>query len=71
MRFKRREIPQPRLLLAKREGHCAETGDPIAVGDEVLWCPATGKTYFAQSQVAQQLCAQAFARTWNMADAQH
>lgn len=71
MRFKRRGTPQPRLQLAKRGGHCAATEDPVAAGDEVPWRAAPGKAYCAQSQVAQQLRADAFARTWSLADARH
>lgn len=34
--------PRPsRVLTARRPGRCAESGQPFAVGDSILWIPPT------------------------------
>ena len=34
--------PRPsRVLIARRPGRCAESGQPFAVGDSILWIPPT------------------------------
>jgi len=43
----------PRTLVARREGVCAETGRPILPGDEILYFPATGATFHMDTKEAQ------------------
>lgn len=51
MSFYRRHVPEPpRFLNARFAGTCAETGETIAVGDEILYYPTSRKVYCKNSQ---------------------
>jgi hypothetical protein len=69
MRFSRRGAADMRLMTAKRNGTCSETGKPIEVGQEIAYDPSTQRAFHEDSQTAQNLRAQQFAQAWNMADA--
>lgn len=61
----------PRFITAKRAGVCPETGKSIAIGDQIAWFPATQKAYHSDSRSADGLRAQAFATSFQMADANY
>ena len=71
MRFKSRQMPSKRIIIAQREGLCPETGKVFKAGEEVVYDPLSKLAYHQDSQIANDLRAQQFAQTWNMSDANY
>lgn len=69
--LQRKRTSPPRFIQAKRAGVCPETGKSIAIGDQIAWFPETQKAYHCDSQAADGLRAQAFATSFQMADANY
>lgn len=70
--FKRRKpLPAPRFIKAKRSGTCPETGKTIQVGDEVAWYPSSQQAFHEDSRAASELRGQQFAQAYHMADANY
>lgn len=67
----RKRASKPQFIQAKRAGVCPETGKAIAPGDQIAWFPATQKAYHCDSRAAEDLRAQAFATSFQMADANY
>ena len=67
----RRAAQPPRFITATREGVCAETGKPIAIGDTIAWFPASRRAFHNDSKSASDLRSQQFADAWHLADANH
>lgn len=68
---RRKPLPAPRFIKAKRPGVCPETGKAIQVGDEIAWFPETQKAFHEDSRAASELRGQQFAQAYNMADANY
>ncbi len=60
-----------RLMTAKRNGICSETGKAIEAGQEIAYDLSTQRAFHADSPTAQGLRAQQFAEAWNMTDANY
>jgi hypothetical protein len=57
----------PRLLKARFDSVCPETGKAIRKGDDCVYYPADRKAYHVESKAAEEYRAARFARSWGMA----
>lgn len=62
-RYRHYVTEPPRFIHAKYTGTCAETGEAIAVGDEILYYPTTRKVYCKNSQTYKDFQTAEFDRT--------
>jgi len=69
MRRSRTVARDPFFLIAKFSSVCPETGKTIRAGERIAYFPATRRAYHTDSNAANELHGQLFAKSWNMADA--
>lgn len=61
----RHYVPEPpRFLHAKYTGTCAETGEAITVGDEILYYPTARKVYCKNSKTYTDFASAEFDRVY-------
>lgn len=61
----------PRLMKARFDSTCPETGKPIKKGDTIAYYPRSKSAFHESSQSAEQVRAMNFAAANNMGDANY
>lgn len=69
--MRRHHNQPPRLMTARFDSTCPETGKPIKRGDQVAYYPATKRAYHESSKAAAEVRGMAFSEAYAMADANY